>query len=117
MRAVLSTLVLCLCATASQAEVVFGDQAGCQLAAGQSPATDALFILHSDRIERMETVCDITGVVPEGAGRVRLMATCSGEGETWSNDHILDVSVTDGSYSIWQAEYPEYPSTLRQCSK
>ena len=110
-------LILSLIAGAAQADVLFGDAAGCHFAAGNPPSTDAPFVLYPDRIERMETTCMIEGIIPEGDGQVRLTGMCSGEGETWANEHILDVSSSDGTYRIWQAEFPDYVSTLRQCGK
>lgn len=87
MRTILAFVLL---ASPAFGETVYGDAAGCQRHAGQPVNTDMVFILHTDKIERHESICPISGITPLQGGGMKLHVTCSGEGESWTDSYILD---------------------------
>lgn len=111
MLRVLAVLLACS-ATQTNAQA-WGDAAGCQRAAGQTVSTDNLFILWPDRIERHESICQISQIDGDINTRAVITATCSGEGETWATAY--GITPVGDFFAIWPVEATEYTVELRPC--
>jgi hypothetical protein len=109
------SVAFCLVAASAGAETVWGDAGGCARYFGQPPATDMVFLLYPDRIERWESLCTVVGVTPLQANEQLVDVACSGEGETWADAYILGPQRADGTAIVRNARTPEFAIEIRPC--
>lgn len=67
----------------------YGNATGCRVLAGGDYTGDDRFLLHPDRYEAHESVCEYLDVVSSREGAQVVRALCQGEGSYWIQSLIV----------------------------
>jgi len=106
------TLALPVCAAA---QAIYGDEGGCRRVAGEPEATDLVFVLYPDRVERWESSCPIIGSERLGPTGMVLITSCSGEGETWEQRYAMTPTADGKGFLIGPEDYDDIRFEVYPC--
>lgn len=94
---------------------VYGDTVGCQMLAGERPASDNMYLYDGATVQRMESSCPVTDTMQIGSGGILLTVMCSGEGETWEDYYVLSTTADENVLKIQYGDTSGPATEIKVC--